>query len=259
MDDELICTDINKTELQKINYTELLEKVEDYYSKLDNDKRDDNIILMGIGGPNLNTLPIFGEVFSFMSKNPLTIDVISLLDNNDDLTIKAKCWKLPESIIEEKLERYIRNKSNKVERYRRVLSLSLYLKYIKINFKNSEIIIDMDDLDIKKFTNNEDLNNYSLPNVDNEEFEDISITKKRSSNVGLCIGKNITDPLRVTNRIITLYTSDGKINLRLAKDRKNIINRNSIDISGDNMNWSRYKGVLISRDDFTFNEKISFI
>ena len=258
MEDQVICTDINKLNLQNIDYNKLYKKVEEYYSKLNIDDEEDNIILMGIGGPNLNTRPLFGEVFSFMSKKKLNIDVLSLVSNNDDLDIKAKCWKLPESLVEEKLERYIRNKSNKVERYRRVLSLSWYLKYIKIKYKSSEIIIDMDDLDIKKFTNKDDLNNFNLPENEETEFENISITKKRSSDIGLCLGNTITQPLRVTNRIITLYTSDGKINIRLARDRKNVINRNSIDISGDDMNWSRYTGVLISRDDFELESDIQF-
>ena len=209
--------------------------------------------LLGGGGPNPKIINLFSD--KSILKSP-EFDYLLLADNKE-LEIRTKCWKLPDDIIESIIGRYKNNNSGKVKSYSRILNNEIYFKYISIKYKNEYVVFDMDDLQLKEEENLDDLDNYNLSNSDsNIKLKFINIVKKKNSSKGLYMMGNHIDPIKSTERIITIKTIDGEINIRLCKDRKHIINRNSIEIKINNLLKSiNYSGVFI-RDNLHYRNAI---
>ena len=252
----------SENELQNIDNDELLNKLLNEYNINDNNINDNNIndilnekddkdiVKFSCGGPNIKIKPLFGDIYYLSSD----CGTFMLLDNNNKknrLSIKAECWNLSEDLIETSLDKYIKNNSNKVDRYKKVLSSSLYMRYIQINYNNNSVVVDLKDMGFKEYTNSYDLKNYDLPSTDLlEEYQNFEVSKKSSSKNGLIIGGEKTPAIKIVERNIKINTNEGEIEIRLARDRKHIINRNSIDITASsNINWYNYSGLLIRENE----------
>jgi len=245
-------------ELQEIDDNFLLDKLNKEYCTDNqveiNKKTDTKKVIFSAGGPNIKINPLYGNIYYLNS----TKGTFILLDNNDKhnrLTIKAECWKLSNELIETNLERYIKNKSNKVERYLNVFKNCIYFRYIQISYKNSSIIVDLKDMGFREYSNSQDLKDYNLPSINLEdEYEDFEVSKKSSSNIGLVIGAETTKAVKIVQRYIKIKNFEGDITIRLARDRKHIINRNCISIeASESINWYNYSGLLI-REAIIFSE-----
>jgi len=246
--------------INNINMDDLLNQL---YKKTitsqEQTNKEEQIYTACAGGSNIKIQTIFNKKYSLKSTN----DIILLLDNNDKnehLQIKAKCWNISQNIINNGLRKYILNKSAKVNKYKSILENQIFFRYIYISFKQKNIILDMEDMEFKEYSSLADLNMFSLQQTEiNKNMKVIGVSKKRCSDKGLYISGNITNPIKVLNRIITFYTKEGKITLRCAKDRKNLINRNSINlIAYGNIDWNNYSGALVRRELELLNSKLSF-
>lgn len=203
---------------------------------------------IGGGGPNIKIINLFSE--KHLLKYP-ELDYLLLCDNKD-LEIKAKCWKLPDKIKNSILDRYKSNNSGKFETYKRILENEIYLKYVSIKFKNEYLIIDMDDLQIKEDSDIFDLDDFNLEDkILDKKYNYINYNKKRNTKLGLYIGGNDIPAIKATERIIKIKTNDDEFIIRLCKDRKNLINRNSIEIKVNNLLKSiNYTGVFIRENTY---------
>ena len=206
---------------------------------------------LGGGGPNPKILNLFSN--KILLKEP-ELEYL-LLSDNKDFEIKAKCWKLPEKNKELILARY--KNSGKHKSYNRILNNEIFFKYILIKYKNEYVVFDMEDLQMKEEENLSELDHYELPNSEsNIKLKKINIVKKKNSNKGLYIAGKDLDPIKATERVIRIKTIDDEINIRLCKDRKHVINRNSIEIKIKNLLKAlNYTGVFI-RDNLYYRNAI---
>ena len=114
-----------------------------------------------------------------------------LLDNNNNFRVLVKCKKLDEKIKNGIINKYKSNNSGKLKNYTNILNNEVYLKYISIEYKKEKVIIDLEDLEIKENVSLEYLDYFDLDNLEGIKYENISISKKMNSDLGLFIsGKN---------------------------------------------------------------------
>ena len=94
------------------------------------------------------------------------------------------------------------------------------------------------------------LNKHVLPNIIKPNYKrDIGITRIDNSKKGLFTNYRITDSRTTQQRLITINTNEGPIVFRLARDKKNILHRNSIEMRFKyKAELSKYKGLIIKRD-----------
>lgn len=205
----------------------------------------------GVGDPHIN--PIIGKPYYL----PKTEETYKLFDlkYQDDLNIKVygKCWFLPEEYKNAVIGKYKKNKLERHERIQNALENATYFKYIifmtQDSVKRETIIIDMDDLAIKDFT---DLANYkkhlletdfNYKNIDNHK---IKVSKIRKSSSGIYFIKNNTKSSnsQVLERFVTVtHNNQELINFRLCRDRKDILTRNAISFDL-NINSDQFKKLV---------------
>ena len=143
------------------------------------------------------------------------------------------------------------NKLTRASKCRRMLEHGTYFKYIKFEYKGHVVIVDMEDLQLKEFTNNYDLNKHILPNIDRQTNynKDIGVTRIDSAKKGLFTNYRFTENNSTQQRVITINTNEGPIVFRLARDKKNILHRNSIEMKFKySAELRKYKGLIIKRD-----------
>ena len=205
----------------------------------------------GGGDPHIN--PIRGNPYTL----PKTEDTFLLVDNNvdyDRLIIKGKCWYLPKEQYQDSLNRASDRNTNKLNKLKDLFENGTFFKYIKIEYKNQEVIIDMDDLSLKKYNGVTNLYGGSLPNNDKQGFKygDMFIVNGiTGSNKGLYTGtstKTLHDTAyRTIMRTIEINTLDNKLTIEVARDRKNIARRNSIKVYTSGT-LNNFNGCLIKKD-----------
>ena len=185
-----------------------------------------NIIAAAEGDPHIR--PLMGVPYDL----PHEEETFLLYSNNDDdypVSIKAKCWYLPES-------KYIGhiNKYNKIgyhtraERYLKLFKENTYFKYLEFICGPEQLIIDMERLRPCSLTTLEDFENYKLPIVPYENNDFINLSKFSHSKTGIIVGKK---PLKTTlQRVVKLRGKNSIINLRMIWDTRDIVTRNGIEI-----------------------------
>lgn len=213
---------------------------------------ESNVNKLGCGGPNPKIITfnnkkivLSGEENSFL-----------LFDNNNGFRIVAKCKKIDENIKKAILNKYKSNNSGKVKSYTNILNNEIYFKFISIEYKNEIMVIDMDDLEKKEVVSLDYLDYFDLDNLEGVKYKHINISKIKNSNLGLFIGGKYIKNYKTLERIIKINLENNDLIIRLAKDRKNLILRNSIDIEYSNFNeLINYSGMLLRSDNY-YIEKI---
>jgi hypothetical protein len=209
-------------------------------------------IKLGCGGSNPKIITTNKKKIQLEGEEKIFL----LLDNNEGFRIIAKCKKLSEKIRESILNKYKSNNSGKVKNYTNILTNEVYLKLISIEFNNEILIIDMNDLKEKEivsieYLDNLDLDNLDLENLEGVKYNHINISKVKNSPTGLFInGKNIKS-YKTIDRIIKIKLKNNDLTIRLAKDKRNLILRNSIEIECTNLNdLINFSGILLRKDNY---------
>ena len=206
-----------------------------------------NNIKLGCGGSNPKIIT--------MNKQKIQLEgeykIFLLLDNNDGFRIIAKCKKLSEKSRESILNKYRSNNSGKVKNYTNILMNEVYLKLISIEYNNEILIIDMNDLKEKEIVSIDYLDNLDLDNLKGIKYNHINISKVKNSPIGLFInGKNIKS-YKTIDRVIKIKLKNNDLTIRLAKDKRNLILRNSIEIECTNLNdLINFSGILLRKDNY---------
>jgi hypothetical protein len=206
-----------------------------------------NNIKLGCGGSNPKIIT--------MNKQKIQLEgeykIFLLLDNNDGFRIIAKCKKLSEKSRESILNKYRSNNSGKVKNYTNILMNEVYLKLISIEYNNEILIIDMNDLKEKEIVSIDYLDNLDLDNLKGIKYNHINISKVKNSPIGLFInGKNIKS-YKTIDRVIKIKLKNNDLTIRLAKDKRNLILRNSIEIEYTNFNdLINFSGILLRKDNY---------
>jgi len=205
----------------------------------------------GGGGGDPHIEPLIGVNYD-LPHNDNSYILFATKDNS--LVVKAKCWYLPEKYITRIVDKYEKNNYfARALRYKEALEEGTFFKYIKFRFKQHIFIIDMDDLKIKKYTSPDDLDDYILPDIESKPKlgKDIGISHIDKSKNNLFLRTDCRESDSVLQRIVSLNTNKGSIIFRLAKDDKDFINRNSINVSFKfkNVNINNYYGILVREED----------
>ena len=206
-----------------------------------------NNIKLGCGGSNPKIIT--------MNKQKIQLEgeykIFLLLDNNDGFRIIAKCKKLSEKSRESILNKYRSNNSGKVKNYTNILMNEVYLKLISIEYNNEILIIDMNYLKEKEIVSIDYLDNLDLDNLKGIKYNHINISKVKNSPIGLFInGKNIKS-YKTIDRVIKIKLKNNDLTIRLAKDKRNLILRNSIEIEYTNFNdLINFSGILLRKDNY---------
>jgi len=208
--------------------------------------------ISGAGGdPHMN--PLIGKPFTL----PKTEDTFLLIDNkvdHDRLIIKGKCWYLPKEQYQDPLNRASDRNASKLNKLKDLFENGTFFKYIKIEYKGKEVVIDMDDLSLKNYDGKANLYSGKLPNSDKQGFkygDMLTVGRITGSDKGLYTATSTKTShdtsYRTIMRTVEINTLDNKLTIELARDRKNIARRNSIKLSV-NGNASKFGGALIRKD-----------
>ena len=197
--------------------------------------------------------PLIGKPYTL----PKTEDTFLLIDNkveHDRLIIKGKCWYLPKEQYQDPLNRAFDRNTSKLNKLKDLFENGTFFKYIKIEYKGKEVIIDMDDLSLKNYDGKANLYGGKLPASESTRFkygDMLTVGGITGSDKGLYTATSTTvshdTAYRTIMRTIEINTLDNKLTIELARDRKNIARRNSIKLS-INGNASKFGGALIRKD-----------
>jgi hypothetical protein len=201
------------------------------------------------GGGDPHITPFLGKKYDL----PHTEDTFLWFDNNnkyDRLTVKVKCWHLPKDTINLIYNRLVYNKLTRAEKYKQILDTATYFKYVKFEYNGFTIIIDMDNLYFRKYTNEDDLKNNNLPEIQYANHDmSIGVSKIKLSNKGLYSKQSYIKSNKTIERTITVNTRNGFVRFTLARDRTNVIYRNSIEVNFQRkIDLQKCDGIIISRD-----------
>lgn len=165
-------------------------------------------------------------------------------DNDYPVTIKGMCWKIPPYVYMPRI-----NKLKKVgymtraKNYFNVLVDTVFFKYIECVCKNERIIFDMENLAPCSFTTSKDLYKYKLP-IKTEKEEGFFI--KYSETYPATKGIRNNAPSRTTiERSVTMNGNHFVLTLKLRKDARDIITRNSLELKSTNL-ISTHDGALVN-------------
>jgi hypothetical protein len=207
------------------------------------------------GDPHIK--PIIGRQYD-LPHNETSYMLLNIAEEN--LSIVGQCWKLPESQYSQQLNR-IKDKSRK-NSIKTLLNEATYFKYIKIQLNNEIVIYDMDTLEQVKYEPTKFINHSLEKDIKRyEQIKESQIVRAIEGLFGTSI--NYTS-IKCIEKFISLQLTNGNIlKIRLAKDRGNILYRNSIsivdtnDIQYNNININNMHGALVRKEivevDFTKN------
>ena len=209
----------------------------------------------GGGGGDPHIFPLFGKTYDL----PHLEETFLLLDNqkennNDHLIIKGKCWYVPRHIYEKNVETHIEDGVSKLEYMDFYTRQKLtFFKYLKVEYNDEEYIFDMDSLEIKEYTNDEDFENGQLPIKKRYKKSDSIKISEIMKRYQLLFSKHVTRKSKfkysqnAMAREITIKTKNNKINLTLISDPQKVDLRNSIELTVAS-NAKSFYGALIRRD-----------
>lgn len=186
------------------------------------------IIAAATGDPHVR--PIIGSPYDL----PHEEKTFLLYSNNDasyPVSIKGKCWYLPENIYMKRINRLNAiGYHYRAERYLELFKENTYFKYLEFVCGPEHVIIDMDKLRPCTLTSYQDLYNHTLPLAE-ERYENnkyINLSGFKHSKTGIVITKK---PMKTTlQRVITMRGRESIVTLRMIWDTRDIINRNGIEI-----------------------------
>ena len=214
---------------------------------------DDGLVITTEGeeayaGGDPHVKPLVGKKYDL----PHTEDTFLMFYNGNSenpITIKSKCWFLPEDKFMDRIEKLEDNGyTERAEKYLAILADATYFKYTEIVCGNESLIIDMDNLSPCRFTTLKDVNNFSLPQSSFVNTSNIIMSNIKCSRVGILDKKLSRSTLE---RVITIVDGDRKIYLRLMKDSRNMIQRNGIRL---NLRLSRSDSGALVRKDIVVSE-----
>ena len=205
----------------------------------------------GGGDPHMN--PLIGKPYTL----PKTEDTFLLIDNkveHDRLIIKGKCWYLPKEQYQDPLNRAFDRNTSKLNKLKDLFENGTFFKYIKIEYKGKEVIIDMDDLSLKNYDGKANLYGGKLPASESTRFkygDMLTVGGITGSEKGLYTATSTKTShdtaYRTIMRTVEINTLNNKLTIELARDRKNIARRNSIKLF-INGNASKFGGALVRKD-----------
>lgn len=224
--DGIMGTSVNDT------YADPIVDGPDYLYAIDEDKNTIDIqgllFSTALGDPHVR--PINGSPYDL----PHEEETFVLYSNNDTdypVSIKGKCWYLPEYKYMKKINRLNAiGYHDRAERYLELFKENTYFKYLEFVCGPEHVIIDMDRLRPCTFTSMEDLHNHNLPLAEGyyENNKYINLSGFKHSKTGIIISKK---PMKTTlDRVITMRGKESLITLRMIWDTRDIINRNGVEI-----------------------------
>jgi len=206
----------------------------------------------GAGDPHIQ--PVFGKKYDL----PHVPEVFILYDNLNKefpVTIKGKCWFLPESRYISQIKKMLANGYyNRAQKIAKILQTSTFFRYIEFVCGPEHMIVDMEKLTLCEYTNAYDLHHCELPTLNeyvNNKF--ITIGKLRHASEGFFKRSPAYSTLE---RNITLNGPFGTVSIKLLRDSRNIMNRNGIVLRASGFKGNEV-GALIRRyikySDFSTN------
>ena len=197
-----------------------------------------------IGDPHVK--PIFGNWYTLPDEESTFL----LLSSPDDkIQMKGSLWFLPHELFEHKLEKFILRTSKfyKIPKYQNALYQTTYFKYVQITCNKKSFIIDMDDLLFKTYDKDK-LKTNTLETNNDMNIPNVKISKIRRSKFGLhTIQGDYLNKGKTIERIIEIDTLNEIVYIRLAKDRDNLIDRNSISVKISS-NGKKYYGAFVREE-----------
>ena len=222
-----------------------------WYDYVSNSSRPKFNISCGMNS-NLIALTINGEIAKLPN---ITRSYLLFDDGNYDnrLVVLCKLNFLTSKLVDCKLNSIVKRVTEgRYKKYKYVIENTCFIKYIKICYGDAEYVVDMFDLEFKKYTTMAEFHSQKLPPLDSKDIkhhEDIRMSRIGRSKVGLYIPNGTHQPSPSTiSRSFTVQTVNGPVTITLAKDkttnRTNLLNCNSVelDIQGD---YSNSRGLLI--------------
>lgn len=186
--------------------------------------------LEGIGFGDPHIIPVTGNKIYNLPHNNVSY---LLFDNNSDDRLRVKAL-----LNKPKEFNFIKTKRHN----------TTYFKYIKFEFNNNEFIVDMDTLKLKEFTNADDLMNFKLPTLENQEVRINNLNMTKSNNIPFKINarKEITSKTSIS-MTLEFNTSNGNITFHLIADPFGMpILRSNIRMKLKKLN-SKYEGSLYKK------------
>lgn len=201
---------------------------------------------------NLKALTVNGQIF----KLPNITKSYLLFDNGDKekrLVVLCKLNFLTSELVECKLNSVIKRVSDtRYKQYKYIIENTCFIKYIKICYDDVEYVIDMFDLEFKKYTTVAEFHSQKLPLLDPSErgvHSDVKVTRIGRSKEGLYIpnGTHQATPTTIKRSFI-VNSNNGIVTISLSKDktnnRTNLLNCNSVEINVEG-DYSNSRGMLI--------------
>ena len=197
-----------------------------------------------LGDPHIS--PLHGKAYD-LHVGEHTFLLYSNGDSEFPVTIKAKCWYLPERFYTKKIERMIASGyTTRAQKYLTLFQKGTFFKYIEFYACGERIIIDMNSFAMHKFTSLEDVDSFSLPLLGIESYNGKHIEVSRSRKTAKGFKGSVPDSSMRTRRVVVKYYK-FPIVIRLLKIPRNISIRNGIELSA---NGSKYcqRGALFQND-----------
>ena len=194
---------------------------------------------------------ILNLLVTFSSAEKLTQHTFLLYSNGNEeypVTIKAKCWYLPERFYAKKIEQMFA--SGYVERAQKHLKLfqeGTFFKYIEFYASGERIIIDMNGLELVEFTSLEDVDSFTLPHMSVNKslnFKHIEISRIRKPAKGF---KGSVPDSSMRARKLSVKHHKFPVVVKLLKSPRNISIRNGIELFVDGSKYGQ-RGALFQND-----------
>ena len=186
----------------------------------------------GVGDPHIKT--IFGENYDLPHEDE-TFLLYSNQNSDFPVTIKGKCWFLPEYLYKKKINHmHDIGYHTRAKKYLKIFKTNTFFKYIEIVCGTENVIIDMETLLCCEFTKIEDVNNFSLPLFKKyENSKNIIVSNVSKSKIGITQGKK---SMKTTlQKTVKIRAMESLLVLKLVKDSRAITSRNAVYLSINNL------------------------
>ena len=197
-----------------------------------------------IGDPHVT--PLHGVSYDL----PVGEHTFLLYSNGDiefPVTIKAKCWYMPEKFYGTRINRMIA--SGYIERAKKHLKIfekGTFFKYIEFYACGERVIIDINNLELLDFTCLNDVDNFCLPPLENQKtFENFEISRITKPSTGFKKNPIVDSSIRA--RKVSVKYHKYPIMVRLLKNPRNISIRTGIELSVDGSHYGQ-RGALFQND-----------
>ena len=197
-----------------------------------------------IGDPHVT--PLNGKAYDL----PVGEHTFLLYSNGSEeypVTIKAKCWYLPERFYVKKIERMFA--SGYIERAQKHLKLfqeGTFFKYIEFYACGERIVVDMTSLGLLEFTSLKDVDSFSLPPMGLSYFSGSHIEVSRIRRPAKGFKGSVPDS-SMRARKLSVKHHKFPVVVKLLKSPRNISIRNGIELFVDGSRYGQ-RGALFQND-----------